>query len=446
MYFDWFAPDGNYNYNYAYNENIFRLAFSQSREKWDWKVELAVPWLLGLPSNSVAPGGAGQLGFGGTYFAGNKNRNNTGSIFAKQAYIRWKFNGRGWKQSLQFGRAEFFDGAEVAPKNATLASVKKDRVAQRLIGNFGFTDIGRSFDGGVYTAEQGRNNLTLFASRPTRGVFQVDGWGQTNTEVYYGAWTHQVASGNNSGEWRVFGVGYHDGRDNILKTDNRPQPVRAADRETIALGTAGAHYLHAVKTDAGTIDVLLWGVLQGGTWGNLQQRAGAYALEGGWQPTVLKRVRPWIRGGFNYGSGDSNPNDGDHGTFFQILPTARQYARYPFFNMMNNRDAFGEVILRPGKKVVLRTDIHSLKLASRNDLWYQGGGVYQPWTFGFVGRPSNGGSGLATLFDTSADYTVNQHFVLAAYYGHASGKSVTQALYPKNGDSNFGYLEFNYRF
>lgn len=446
MYFDWFAPAGGYNHQYAYNENLFRLSFSQPSEKLEWKVELAVPVLLGLPSNAVAPGAPGQLGLGASYYVGSHNSNNTASIFAKQGYLKWKFAGRGWKQSVLLGRSEFFDGAEVTPKNTTLASLKKDRVAQRLIGNFGFTDVGRSFDGGVYAAEKGRNNLTLFASRPTRGVFQVDGWGETNTEIYYGAWTHQTGGGNNSGDLRVFGVGYHDGRENVLKTDNRPQAVRAADRGTISIGTAGAHYIHAIKTRAGTVDALLWGVLQGGSWGTLTQRSGAYALEGGWQPTVLPGLRPWLRGGFNYGSGDSNPNDGEHGTFFQIAPTTRQYARFPFFNMMNTRDTFGELVLRPGKKLVVRTDVHSLALSNRNDLTYQGGGVFQPWTFGFIGRPSNGGKGLATLYDISADYTMNRHVALGTYYAHASGKSVLQMIYPRNGDSNFGYLEFNYRF
>lgn len=446
MYFDWFSPPGNYNNNYAYNENIFRLAFSQTGERWEWKVELAVPVLLGLPSNSVAPGAAGQLGLGGSYFAANRRSNNASSIFAKQGFLRYKFRAGGWKQSVQIGRAELSDGAEVTPNNASLAALKRDRIAQRLIGTFGFTNVGRSFDGGVYAADRERNSIALFAARPTRGVFQVDGWGQTGTEVYYGSLTHQVGKGDNSGEWRVFAIGYHDGRGNVLKTDNRPQLVRAADCGTIALGTGGAHYIHVIKTHAGTFDFLGWGVLQGGTWGALQQRSSAYALEAGWQPAVLKSLRPWIRGGYNYGSGDGDPNDGKHGTFFQILPTARAYARYPFFNMMNTRDAFGEAILRPGKNVVVRTDIHSLKLSSGNDLWYQGGGVYQPWTFGFVGRTSNGNSGLATLFDSSVDYAMNPHVALTLYYAHVNGKSVTQSTFSKNGDAHFGYLEFNYRF
>jgi len=50
--------------------------------------------------------------------------------------------------------------------------------------------------------------------------------------------------------------------------------------------------------------------------------AGMVDLEGGYQPKILPALKPWLRGGYYYGSGDGNPNDNRHGTFFQILPTA----------------------------------------------------------------------------------------------------------------------------
>jgi hypothetical protein len=56
------------------------------------------------------------------------------------------------------------------------------------------------------------------------------------------------------------------------------------------------------------------------------------------------------------GSGDGNPNDNTHGTFFQVLPTPRPYARFPFFNMMNNEDTFGMLILRPHAKVTTSSE------------------------------------------------------------------------------------------
>jgi hypothetical protein len=341
---------------------------------------------------------------------------------------------------------EFIDGTEVAPKDGTLASLKRDRIAHRLLGNFGFSDVGRSFDGVQYMRNGPRLNLTLFGGRPTRGVFQVDGWGEIDINVYYGALTGQFGGMHSAGEWRVFGLVYQDLRDGVLKTDNRPAPVRTADTGHVNIGTFGGHYIHIVETRAGWFDALAWVALQAGSWGNLRHRAGAIAAEAGWQPRLLPRLRPWLRGGYDFGSGDRNAGDSTHGTFFQVLPTPRIYARFPFFNMMNNRDVFGELVLRPTKKATVRSDIRSLRLANRNDLWYSGGGAFQPWTFGYTGRTSNGQLGLATLYDLSADYNVNSHLAIGTYYGYATGKLVLQSIYPQGKNAYLGFLEFTFKF
>jgi hypothetical protein len=186
-------------------------------------------------------------------------------------------------------------------------------------------------------------------------------------------------------------------------------------------------------------------VVQTGKWGRLDHRAAAVSAEAGYQPPIAPRLKPWFRGGFSYGSGDSDPNDNKHGTFFQMLPTPRWLSRFPFYNMMNNEDAFGEVILRPSKKLNIRSEIHSLRLASSNDFWYQGGGAFQPWTFGYTGRPSGGHQDFATLWDISADYQFNAHVSLGAYFGLASGGGVVRASYPGD-QARFGYVELAYKF
>jgi hypothetical protein len=440
---DWFG--GNANNSYIYPGSILRLSFGESKKTFDWQLEFALPFLLGLPDDAIAPGAQGQMGFGATYFAADSRNSNAAMLFAKQGYIRFRELGGTPGQSLKLGRMEFIDGTETTPKDSTLAAVKRDRIAHRLIGNFGFSDVGRSFDGVQYSLNRANLNFTLLAARPTRGVFQVDAWGELNANVFYGALTGQVPAKRSSAEWRVFGLGYSDYRDGVVKTDNRPLAVRTADTGHINIGTYGGHYLQTVPSAAGTIDLLFWGALQNGNWGRLAQHSGAVAAEAGWQPPVLSAVRPWLRGGFNYGSGDDNPDDTTHGTFFQILPTPRVYARFPFFNMMNNRDAFGELMLRPSRAITIRTDVHSLALANRDDLWYSGGGMFQPWTFGYTGRPSNGQSGLATLYDVSADYNVKAHASIGVYYGRAAGKRVIESIYPGGKNANFGYLELTFR-
>jgi hypothetical protein len=99
-----------------------------------------------------------------------------------------------------------------------------------------FTDVMRSFDGFHFVHNKPKINYTLVGAFPTRGVFQVDGWGWMKTGFAYVSVTGQVQAGKkNTGEWRLFGIYYHDWRQ-VLKQDNRPgwcplpsQPCRRPD-------------------------------------------------------------------------------------------------------------------------------------------------------------------------------------------------------------------------
>lgn len=257
--------------------------------------------------------------------------------------------------------------------------------------------------------------------------------------------TRQSAFRGSHAEWRIFGIYYNDDR-GILKSDNRPLAVRSQDFAGIDIGTYGGHYIVAIPTGAGTVDLLGWGALQSGRWGTLTQRSGAGAVEGGMQARFANRLRPWLRAGYFYSSGDKDPSDGVHGTFFAVLPTPRVYARFPFFSEMNSRDLFAELILRPRNDLTFRTDAHGLWLASSHDLWYSGGGSFQPWTFGFTGRPSNNAAGLANLYDISVDYKWTHGVSLGFYFGYAQGHRVIESIYPGESNGMLGFVEMNYHF
>ena len=397
---NWFQPTSGNN-QYTYTGNLLRFGFLQKRTNWDWNIEFAVPFLLALPQNATGTGPQqGALGLGSNYAAANGGSRNTAQIFPKQLYVRFDGLGGDKRHSLQIGRFEFLDGAEMTSKNGTLAAVKRDRVYQRLIGNFGWSDVGRSFDGLHYSYALPADNFTFLAAVATRGVFQVDGWGWNKVGFGYGSYTHQWGRGRHAADTRLFVIEYDDCR-HILKTDNRPMAVRRADLDNIRIDTFGGHTLHVFETGAGTLDLLFWGAVQTGRWGVQMHRAHALDAEGGIQPKVLPKLKPWVRAGFTSGSGDGNPTDDRHETFFQLLPTPRPYARTPFFNMMNTQDAFGILLLRPHAKVTLSTEFHSLRLSNANDLWYTGGGVFQPWTFGYTVRVTAGKRSLANHNQTS---------------------------------------------
>src|ERR1700685_1202330 len=188
---DWFQPTTGQNL-YGYSGTQIQFGFSQTRQNYDWNVEFEVPVLLGIPNGAVRPAPQGQLGLGGSYYAANDNSQNTAFIFPKQVFVRFKWD----HSSLQAGRFEFTDGSEVKPADPTLAALKDSRIGQRLIGTFGFSDVMRSFDGLHYSYTNGPWNVTAVSAIPTRGVFQVDGWGWVDTPITYVAVTRQVGLGS----------------------------------------------------------------------------------------------------------------------------------------------------------------------------------------------------------------------------------------------------------
>ena len=103
-------------------------------------------------------------------------------------------------------------------------------------------------------------------------------------------------------------------------------------------------------------------------------------------------------------------------------------------------------MLRPSAKVTITSEFHATSLASRNDLWYVGGGVYQPWTFGFAGRSTSGQRSLVNLYDVGLDYRLNPHVTISPYFGYMQGRAAIATIYPTGTNGSFGYAELTYQF
>lgn len=435
---NWFDTPG-FDDSYGFEGVLGRVAIARNSKKLDVLGELAVPALFNLPDNAIAPAPRGQLGLGANYRAASRTQD--ASIFPKQGFARFKF-GQGNTTGLRLGRFEFWDGSEATPKNPTLAALKRDRINHRLLGNFGFSHVGRSFDGAQLSATRSGGVFNLMAMRPTEGVFQLNGLGEVNgVDIAYASFTRPAKTS----EYRVLAAYYRDDRSAPLsvKVDNRPAAARTADRQDISVATLGGHYIKTL----GAADLLAWGALQGGDWGNLSHRAGAFALEAGYQPTnrKLSKLRPWLRVGLNKSSGDGDATDGDHETFFPMVYTPRIYARTPIYNSMNNDDLFASLILRPNPKLSARLDARRIRLSDSRDLWYSGGGAFQDQSFGYAGRPSGGSKNLGNLLDISLDYNVSPQSAVGLYFGHFAGGRVIKNIYADN-SLNYAYLELTQKF
>ena len=436
---NWFESAGA-DARYAYGHSLIRLGATYSNSRVDVMVEGSQPTIIEMPTNAVASGPAGQLGMGASYRVANGDDN--AGAFLKQAFVRFKNVGAKGNMA-RLGRIEFIDGAESVPSDSTVAWLKRERIAHRVLANFAFSAAQRSYDAVHVARATPRYNLTLMAGMPTEGVFQLDGQGTiSDIRVGYGALTVPF-------KWadvRLFGLRYEDRRP-IAKVDNRPVAVRATDRSAIKMNTLGANLALAHPLGTTKADLVFWGALQNGSWGAQDHSGNAFAIEGGVQPSWP--LKPWLRAGYSQGSGDDTPGTtagGSHTTFFQMLPTPRIYARTPFYNMMNNRDLFSSLILRPAKGTIVRTEVHRLSLTQSSDLWYAGGGAFNETVFGYQGRPSGGSSNLATLADIGADRAFGPLLNVGAYVGMVFGSDVVKNVHPAGQDGTFLYLELTRRF
>jgi hypothetical protein len=442
-YENWFEPSSNTvnsNYNYFFTRSrlslIFRNpylgAFVQAQDVHMWN----------LPEQSVAPSPQGALGFGATYFSHAKSETDH-SLIIRQAYLDFpRLFVKGL--SVRVGRFDYADGQEVTYKNNPKVTwLKNARLSDRMIGAFDWSAYNRSFDGLQAAYDSKAFNLYASVTHPTQGGYENEAQ-KSISKIDLGNMTATIKYGEllKDSEVRVFYYYYNDHR-------NIPSILGESGLKegNIRINTFGTHWLHTEKIKSGVFDMLFWGARQNGEWGAVEHDAWAAAFEGGFQFTNFP-FKPWVRGGYFISSGDSNPTDGKHGTFYQMLPTARKYALFPLYNMMNNKDLFIQVIVKPREAWTIRADLHSVSLQNKQDLWYMGAGPTQGSgaIFGYVGRPSSNHTGLATILDISPSYTFNKNLSANLYYGHAFRRDVINSIYQKSSDADLFYIEMKAQF
>jgi hypothetical protein len=435
---DWFDTDPagpTRDDDYGFYGNRLQLGLRATRGPLELFAQLQHSSVLDLPEHAPGPGGS--------YFA-NTPRRDQNRLFLRNGWLRWRnaFGAEGL--SLQAGRQLYRDGLEAPSSDSTLLWLQRNRIAERLIGPFDYTHVGRSFDGGMLAWDSTWVNATGFWFVPTQGGFEIDANRQIDDVNVAGlsATAKRVPLLPNT-TGRLFWTFYRDDRD-IVFADNRALAVRQADPDGMRMHSVGGHAMHVEPIGHGRLDALVWWVGQLGDWQSLDHEAWAYAVEVGYQlPDVWGA--PWLRAGIDQSSGDSNPGDRDHETFFQMLPTARMYAQFPFYNLMNDRDVFAQLVWKPHPLVTIRNDVHWLRLSESSDLLYAGGGATSDSSFGFSGTASQGSRKLATLADLSVTFQPTSQLTLYLYYGHAFGSSLIDRVFRSDG-ADYGYLELSLAF
>lgn len=414
-------------YDYGFMGNKFQLGLRLNHDDWlDGFAQFQDTTLAGLPDNGV--------GLGARYYE-NSEHINQNSAFLRQGYLKLRQSGF-W---LSGGRQLYADGMQGLATDKGLKWIQEQRLAQRLIGAFDYTHAGRSFDGGTLGYGTADYEISGFGFAPTQGGFDINGMYSIEGINIAGV-TLGLRDGDRFGRTlgRLAWYVYHDDRPDVIVVDNA-QTLPPQRGSHIDLHTVGGHAVHVWEAGSGRLDGLLYGFGQFGQWQAQTQGAFAFGAELGYQLTDVW-ASPWLRAGINSGSGDGNPDDDTHGTFFQLLPTAWLYAQFPFYNMMNNQDVFVQAILRPHPAVTLRADFHALSVNATADLVYASSGASNQRFFGFLGTPTHGHADLANLTHVALSYRPVENLTVNAMYAHAFGQSIIESNYA-GANGNYGFLE-----
>lgn len=427
-------PPAGGNNDYAFGANRLQAGVQRTAATYDLMAALQYVHFGALPSDAVGPG---PLGIGAVYYA-HAGRSDSHQVYLRYAHVRLKRLLPG--VTVQVGRMPYSSGAEASSGNAKIEAVKRQRIADRLVGEFEWSLYQRAYDGVRVDATHGRWSGTAVAFHPTQGGFEdAAGLMMRDVTVAGGAVTARRTAPAPAMQWQLFAFRYRDTRRVSARPDNSGRAAQAVD---VGVNTFGATVIAAPAPVAGRQwDGLLWVAGQSGSWYEQTHRAASVAAEAGYQWTTA-RWQPWVRGGWLFASGDRDPSDSRHGTFFQMLPTVRRYAQTALYSQMNNTDAFAQVLLRPRKSLAVRLDWHRVGLASSRDGWYYGSGATQVrgTIFGFSTRPSFGAGRLATIGEASAEYTISPHWSVNGYLAIAHGGPIVAHAFAGR-TLTFGYLE-----
>jgi hypothetical protein len=390
--------------------------------------------LENLPKDAIGPGGFGSGAF---YFAA------TGLSYSYQLYLSeltLRVSARDDRASVTLGRMSFTSGGESVSGNASIEALKRERLHARLVGNFEWSYYQRRFDGGRVDINRPDWHATAAVFLPTQGGFEEStNLSMPKVQVATVAFTGSTGS---QSEWTAFGTLYRDRRDGAAVVDNTHSPDRPVD---VTIAAFGGSHARVSPTRHGELDTVVWAAAESGDWYGQSHRAASVAAEVGHRWTGVAG-RPWLRAGYLWSSGDDDPADERHGTFFQMLPSSRKYALSSTYAQMNLTDAFVQAWFEP-RGVKTRIELHAVGLASGQDLWYQGSGATASTGryFGFSGRAAGGHSSLGTVLEGTVDVPLRKYWSVNAYAGTIWGGDVVTHNFSGT-RLGFWYLENVIRF
>ncbi|MEM7050631.1 MAG: alginate export family protein [Acidobacteriota bacterium] len=377
---------------------------------------------FGLPEN-------GAFGIGPVYTAANGGETDPDQFGLAELSVAFV----GDEYEVRAGRQRSTAGFETKTGVQHLDGIKKRRLAERLVGNWDWVNVGRRYDGLSAFWESDTVHLAGYAYRPLAGgVNYEDAFDQLDDLTVVGATvTGKYGGWLPSSELRFYGIQYED---------DRPG-ARAASGGELSITTLGASALWGGDDR----DLLIWSAFQSGDWGVSDHQAFAFLVEGG-RKLALEKVTWTLRAGLAQASGGAGD---DHETFFNLLPTNHKfYGSLDYSAFQNLRDVYLEGLVTTGGPWKLRLAGHLFELVDRDDAWYGGSGAFDEARLGFAARRPGGGSfrgeNIGSELDLDFSYKLPKGFTLAAGGGFFFGGDAAEEILVEEADGSWAYLQVSW--
>ena len=285
-----------------------------------------------------------------------------------QGYVVWKF---AENTSLKLGRQEMMYGEHV------------------IIGNVGYSNIGRSFDAGLLRFSLGDHTVDTFYSRLAENDFNSPGL--AGNDDFAGVYA-SLRSVSFFDELDFYGL--------WLRRARNPGP------NAFHFGTFGSRFIYK----KGGWDGRFEGALQVGKMAGADMLAYMVLYEEGYTFNVLKGLR--IAGEYNLASGD-DATTGKFTRFHSMFPTAHKFFGYlDLFGRQNIQSGVFHAKLKINDKWSAAADVHSFWRVQTSDALYGLGA--EALIAGLSAVPTNTKKHAGEEVDLTLNFKASKHVAFQA--------------------------------
>lgn len=294
---------------------------------------------------------------------------------------------------------------------------------ERLVGPLEWLNFSRTFDA-----------VKLHYQAPT---WWVDAFTSSVVRIHESRFNLSDWADNNDVRNQFFSGLYFSSQ--VLPFQATDVYVFQLHEESIALagGTDFVTYGTRMKGDPAKLrgwDYTLEFVGQAGNVGGRALRAYAHHIEGGYN-WLKASWKPRLALEYSYGSGDSDPNDGQVNTFQNLFPTNHPpYGFMDTFSWQNMHNMVLRLAAQPHPKVKTTLDFHSFWLATTGDAWYRANGTTR-----VRGINPNADSHAGCEVDFTVNAKLSQHLDMLVGYSHFFAGAYL-ADTGASDDADFAYL------